>query len=61
MNIIRPLTEMEKLVTAKYRAQLAYHEAEAAKLRTLLGDMAIAFAGREGVLMSDDALLEPEE
>lgn len=61
MRLIRKLTDVEQKCTAKYRAQLAHHEAEAQRLRDLLGDMAIAFAGREGpVLMTETELHEPE-
>lgn len=61
MKLIRRLTDVEKMCTDKYRAQLASAEAEASRLRELLGDMALAFSGREGkVFMTEDSLFEPD-
>lgn len=60
-KLIRPLSDMERKCTDKYRAQLLTAEAEVLRLRTLLGDMAIAFLGREApVTMTEDGLYEPE-
>lgn len=61
MNRIRPLTDVEKKCFLKYRAQLATVEAEAARLREFIGDMAIAFSGREApVQINELGLFELE-
>lgn len=60
MRLIRPLTDVEKMVTAKYRERLAAAEAEVRRLREVLEDMAHAFADSEGpVIMSATDLFEP--
>lgn len=60
-RFIRELTAIEKKCVAKYRGQLVKAEAEVARLRELLGDLAVTFSGREEpVTMTDTHLLEPE-
>lgn len=59
-RLLRKLTPHEKQMTDKYRLQLAAARAEVGRLEELLGDLAITFAGREGVVfMTEDALYEP--
>lgn len=60
MKMIRQLTDTERQCTAKYRRALAEAEQRVAFLREILADMAMAFSGRDGVLMDPDALYEPE-
>lgn len=61
MTKIRDLSDTERKVVRKYLARRDAARAEALLCEEILGDLAHAFAGRDGpTTMTEDALYEPE-